>query len=244
MKKLYVLGRIHIPIIVLPLLLLVNGAALAADPPKVLIVANDGGYSTRLFVVNNSDSAASFTYKEMAPTPTCYNVTVAEPLAPHHGAVYTSDKVCDAMALIAAPLSLDVRSIISFDNGKNQSSFVVGPLSAVTIDKPSVVRSVISDEKMQAYITGFATEHTALTVEVFDGDPAFGAQPRAGDPETIEVSNAGPFQYRLKAQGVVYLRVSLGYKQLGLMPSRAPVYGFVSNATPHNGNSIISLFGE
>lgn len=228
------MGRVHIPLGVL----LIASSVFAADVPKVLFIGNSGGYSTRIVATNNSDSATSFTFKEIAPTATCFNVTESEPLAPHRAAVYGSNLVCDGIALISAPSNLDVKAIIDF---KNQSSFVVPPIGAVTVDAPVVVGPVISDDEMSAYITGFAKEHTALTVEVFDTDPAFGGQPRGGDPEAFEAS-AGAFQYQLKAQGVVWLRVSLGYKQLGIVPSKAPVYGFLSNATSDNRNSIIFGF--
>lgn len=255
-------GRIHIPMrqrfaafcrevaALIPMALITVAATMlamgiscevrGADIPRALFDANSGAYKTRLFAVNSSANAASFTFNEIAPTSNCYNVTLSNPIAPHRAAVYQGDEVCDGVALIIAPSDLSVRSLISFDNGTDQSSFVVPAVGAVTITAPVVVGPVISDDQMSAYVTGFATEKTALSVEVFGGDPAFGAQPR-GDVETIE-ANAGAFQYKVKAQGVLWMRLTLGFIQFGLTPSTKPVYGFVSNATARNSNSIVIPF--
>jgi len=221
------------------LLLLVVSLAFAGiiegAEPKKLVVANSATISTTILASNPSGDPASLALAEQGCLP-----LPAKTVAPYSAiALKTAGMLCSEIALVDAPATLDAKSIVSFKYSGGRSSSVVGPFGAVTIERSSLVGPVINSGEQLAAITVFASEHTAITVAAY-------ADSKRANIIAVEEFDIpkGVSQVVPKANFVGWLDITLGYARFGLTPSKAPLYGFVSNATPDNGNAIVYPFGE
>jgi hypothetical protein len=205
-------------------------------PPKLVLIANtkDGHYATKLLAENSSSSPASFDLHQAG----CLTLPFGNVPANGAGAADTAGKFCSDFVL-SDPGALEVRSVIHFNDGRGESSLVVPPIGAVTFERPSnFIGPVINDGEMNAYLAFIASERSAVTLTFYDG-----SRKQIGIDATDVPAGVSLYKVPLKFP-VGYISIALGFTQFGLYPSKAPLYGFVSNATERNGNSIIYPMGQ
>jgi len=208
----------------------------ATAPPKLVLIANtkDGHYTTKLLAENSSSSPAAFDLRQAG----CLTLPFGNVPANGAGAADTAGRFCSEF-LLADPGALEITSIIHFNDGRAESSFVVPPIGAVTFERPSnFIGPVINDGDMNAYLAFITSERSAVTLTFYDG-----SRQQIGADATDVPAGVSLYKVPLKFP-VGYISIALGFTQFGLYPSKAPLYGFVSNATERNGNSIIYSFGD
>jgi hypothetical protein len=241
-----VLGRIHIPVGLFLLAFATaaiaqdfnhHAAELAVAPPLKLVSAQtkDHHWRTSLFLtpLPNASAPAKIHVDEgggACPSP---EVTIAP-----NGAAILRDvaltQFCGAqdIQLFPPPAGADSFTVLSFDDGKTQSSFDLPPIGAITSSQR--FGPIVSDDYEGTWINTFPTKPTPLSVEVYDG---------SGKKIATELYEANPpvDQYRLKTNVSIGFVVITGWPGF---PLTAPLYGFANSGTPRGGNLRAFPFGE
>lgn len=198
---------------------------------KKVIIANDGHYTTRVLASNTSDTSAAWSLTEAG----CFAYG-PQTIVPGGAAIRdTVGQFCSPYPLADTTVAT-VKSIIHFSDGKSESSFVVPPVGAITVSTSVMLGPAINDDAIGSWLTFNASERSAVTVTIYDGSRNQIAVETADVPKGVS-------QFRPATKFAVgFIRVELGYKAFGITPSTAPLYGFLSVASPTNSNSIVYPF--
>jgi len=241
------LGRIHIPVgYILALLIIGMSAAFCRDlrgndslPLKAvsaqtvdhhwrtsaMLTALPGATSTVQVHLQNEGGAC--------PTPPI-------PLVPN-GAAYVRDVAytyfCGGgeFQLFPLPAGADIATVLSFDDGKTQSSFTLPPIGAITNTTPQRCGPIVNDGEEGTWITVFPSRETPMTAEVYDGAGKFVAR------ELFDVKPPVSQYGLVTPLRVGFVLVKIGWPGFDLYP---PVYGFVNSGTPRGGNFRVFPFGQ
>lgn len=208
-------------------------------PPLKIVSAGSVAYKDTYHVLslkNGVTGPVSGVLTNASNGPCGYPFTVSEGGA--ELALHVHDYLCDAaggFALIEAPADVDVVTIVTYDDGAVRTSLAIGPIGAVTHDRPSIRRGPLVNEHSDgAYITTFASIETPMSVEIRDGRNIF--------LPIVEDFTASPpaSQYRIQTEGIYFATVRMGWHVFGCFPSACssypPVYGFASSGDARGGN--------
>lgn len=214
-----------------------HAAELAVAPPLKLVSGQtkDHHWRTSLFLTALPNASAPAKVHVQNEGGACPSPDVT--LAPNGAAIIRDlalSHFCGVkeFELFPVPSGADSSTVLSFDDGKTQSSFELPPIGAITSSQR--FGPIVSDDYEGTWINTFPTKITPLSVEVYDG---------SGKRIGTELYEAQPpvDQYRLKTAVPVGFIVITGWPGFPLTSS---LYGFVNRGTPRGGNLRAFPFGN
>lgn len=221
--------------------ILVVGATAAHAETPGLVVASTPQYSTSILVTSTPalTSPITLNFSLCGVGPSWAIVTVPPGGANIARSIGVASCIPPFTIFAAPPSTVKAESIITYDDGKDRSSFTLGPVGALFGDEVIRVGPLVSDDQEGSWLTFFPlVANTPVLVTLYDATGS-GAPPRT---ELFRVSKPVG-QHRIAAKGVFWVEIQLGYgipAPYGCWPlvcsDYGLIYGFASSGTPAGGS--------